>query len=101
MLDLTKIKVKYFQVKLPNGDVLHIKKPTQAMIKYVADMESLDMEEQLEKVYNFTVRVLNHNKEEKSYTLEDVHEILEFEVIQVLIEEYIKFVQDVAEKIKN
>lgn len=96
MLDLTKIKEEYFKIKLPNGDILNLKKPTQSIIKYISDIETCDEQEQQEKVFNFVVRIINRNKEEKTYTTEQIDNMLDINLMITLVEEYVKFVQQIA-----
>lgn len=98
MLDLTQIKIAYFDVTLPNGDILKLKKPTHSMMQQVIRMQNKETneEKQLKNLHEFVLMLINNNKEGNKYTIKDVESMFEIDLINVLIEHYMKFVTEVS-----
>lgn len=99
MLDLSVIKESYFDIKLPNGDILNLKKCTQGMLNTVIDMgekiKKANAKKAIDDIYSFATRIINRNKEEKEYTQEQIEDMLSFDVVTYFIEQYITWTFDV------
>lgn len=101
MLDLSVLTEKYFEIKMPNGEVLEIKKPTQKMAlefsnnkEFIKAQNSNDMETVLKIAMNRVETILNHNKEGKKISKDELAG-LSFDMINLIVESYIKWVQEV------
>lgn len=94
MLDLNKIKQECYKIKLVDGTVLKLKKPTQAMLitlydmKDIADSEDVEM---LEKLYEFLLRIFNRNLNDITYTKDDIEEILDIKTAMIFLQDYFDF----------
>lgn len=101
MLDLSVLKEKYFEIKMPNGEVLEIKKPTQRMALEFSNNKELiqaQKDQDVEKILRLTLNkvedILNHNRTGKKISREEV-DALTFDMIQLIVEEYLKWVKEV------
>jgi len=100
MLDLSLIKVKYCDIKLPNGDILNLLKCTQSMLGSVLEMSQkiqgdINNIEKLDEFYKLTTRVINRNKENKPYKQKQIEELLSIDVAMYLVEHYIKWTMEI------
>lgn len=71
-LDLSIFQEETFDIKFADGEMLHVKKPTEDLaIKILAHVniktDNLSAEEMLETTRDLTLSILNHNKDNKSY----------------------------------
>lgn len=99
MLDFTKTKKKFLNVKLIDGNTVMVRMPTKKIFDELIDLEdnlrNLDMgnREQIEEVYNITARVLSNNLQNKEISSEYLSEIFDVEDISILFSSYINFVK--------
>ena len=100
ILEKSSLQAAVHEVVLFDGSVIHLMKPSQAMV-----VELLGMEQGLENrttaemvaMYNsLLLRILNHNREGKAFTPAYLEEHFTcFEVGQALLQDYMEFVQEV------
>ncbi|MCI1958972.1 MAG: hypothetical protein LKJ25_05025 [Clostridia bacterium] len=94
MLDLGKVKQEQYKIKLADGTILKLKKPTQAMLitlyemKDIADSEDIEI---LDKLYEFLLRIFNRNLNDITYTKNDIEEILDIKTAMVFLQDYFDF----------
>lgn len=100
MLDLTVLVEKCFEIKMPNGEVVSIKKPTQRMAldlsnnKELIEAEKNKDNEKVIKIINDRVMiVLNHNKEGRVFKAEELTD-LNLDIIKLIVEGYLQWVKD-------
>ncbi|MGU8365164.1 hypothetical protein ACV3NC_14365 [Clostridium perfringens] len=100
MLDLTVLVDKYFEIKMPNGDVVSIKKPTQKMALILSNnaemleaQKNSDIETMLSKVNEKVAIILNHNKEGKVFTNDELN-LLNYDMIQAIVNGYLNWVKE-------
>ncbi len=100
MLDLTVLVDKYFEIKMPNGEVVSIKKPTQKMALDLSNNKELieaeknkDIEKVIKIINDRVMIVLNHNKEGRVFKAEELTD-LNLDIIKLIVEGYLQWVKD-------
>lgn len=100
MLDLTVLVDKYFEIKMPNGEVVSIKKPTQKMAldlsnnkELIEAEENKDIEKVIKIINDRVMIVLNHNKEGRVFKAEELTD-LNLDIIKLIVEGYLQWVKD-------
>lgn len=94
MLDLGKVKQEQYKIKLADGTVLKLKKPTQAMLITLYEMKNLEDSEDievLEKLSEFLLRIFNRNLNDIIYTKDDIEEMLDIESTMIFLNDYFDF----------
>lgn len=107
MLDLQKRKKKTFDVLLPGGEELHIKKANDDLLYSMEDFEkkvrSLNgVKEVFEEVKKLILQILNRNTDGKIFdgllfNMEDEEgdNIYDYSTCMLIFQEYSKFMQEV------
>ena len=104
MLDLTNHKKTYLQLTLPDKKetVLNIMQPTKELFTKMTEMSTriggmvgneLDA---LNEVYEVCAELISRNKENVSFTREELESILDFEDIVVFLRTYSAFVSEIV-----
>lgn len=95
MIDLTVNKNRFYEIKMPDGEVLKIKRPTQKMLLKMAAMQhsitDTNLEDSLESIFNLTVEILNWNTIGNTYTFDDLSDYISFQTAVLIIKEYLEF----------
>ena len=99
MLDLSTLKKQTYSIKLPDKEVLKIKKPSQGIYLKLRDFQDnhkgSDDVEVIESLYEILTDVFNRNINNRVFTLEEVKEITDHDIttLSLIIEDYLKFVE--------
>lgn len=97
ILDLSIFDEETLDVKMLDGTIVHLKKPTQslviAMIRLRELSESTPPEEALAALNGITLKIMNNNADGIVFTAEDVAE-LKLGVKNAIISEYSEFTLD-------
>lgn len=105
MLDLTSAFSALYQVKLFDGTVLSLKRPTQALQETILRLQKLGEDaKNSEKIMRETMaiftRILNRNSEGIEFTQEQIEEDYDYSVALLVIGDYLKYYnQEVVSKI--
>jgi len=96
MLDLnTVLDEKYYDIKLLDGKILHLDRPSQAMIEntLVVDKvaDSGNTEGTVKALAILFMRILNRNNEGIKFEYNELTEVYSFEVMGYVIEDYFNF----------
>lgn len=79
VLDLTAFVEETLDVKMPNGEIINLKKPTErmviAMINLREKANSGNPVEQLESITEMILLILNSNTNGKTYTDDDIQDL--------------------------
>ena len=97
MLDLTQYKRKTYDVKLPDGQRLKLKKPTQRFaltLVTLTEADTADLAEIFDNVIDVVVKALNHNEEGLKFDAAYVEENFNFEMCMALINGYAEFMTE-------
>ena len=102
MLDLSVFREQYFDLKLLDGEVLKLKKPTQRMVIEMMGYELIfkdtknhkNIEMMVDTFSQMILDILNNNANEKVFTKEFVEENFDFALGMTLVQAYMGFVQE-------
>lgn len=91
MIDLSKRKQELYKIKLEDGSVLKLRKPTQAMLMTMIDLsqEKEDEVEVLNGVFAVLTRVFNRNTDNRVFSQEEVQEMLDIETGMEVLQDYL------------
>lgn len=104
MLDLSSVKKQTYSIKLPDKEILKIKKPSQGIyikLKEFQDIHSgSDDLEIIEALYEVLTDVFNRNINDRVFTVNDLKAITDNEptMVALIIEDYLKFVETELKK---
>lgn len=93
MLDLTTQAKKLYEIKMPDGEILKLKMPTQGLLMKLMDMDKIikgnnDPMEVLNQLTAIVAEILNLNTDGKKFTIEDVANMLDFNIMMLVIQDY-------------
>lgn len=99
MIDLTRQVESTYEIKMHTGDILHINKPKQKLLKRLTAMETLtDSDMAIDEIYNILLTILNNNREGKKYTLSDIEDVITLDIALIILKDYI---EDTVAKLKK
>lgn len=105
MLDLTNTFGELYQVKMFDGTVLNIKRPTQALQQSIINLQKAgasakNIDKLMESTMDMFVRVLNRNDAGIEFTVEDMEDEYDYSVALLVIGDYLKYyASEVANKV--
>lgn len=105
MLDLAAAFSNPYQIKLFDGTVLNLKRPTQALQNSIIQLQKIGETEKdaavlLTETMKILRRVLNRNQEGVEFSQEDIDESYDFSVALLVISDYFKYYnKEIAEKV--
>lgn len=94
MLDLRKIKQDLYKIKLADGTILKIKKPTQAMLLTMVEFRNADEKEDIEllgDLYVLMLRIFNRNTNDIEFSMDDIQEMFALETALIVLKDYMDF----------
>lgn len=97
ILDLSVYQQTTFDITFPSGEVLKVKKPTQAIVIEMVALSQKDQNNQaalLESLVDVCAAVLSNNTEGKQFTAEWVSKELDIVMISAIIRGYSDFIQE-------
>lgn len=99
MLDLTKFKKNYFDIKLPNGILLNVNTPTKSVYSAIINIQNeMSVKSEIEVIadlYDLISVILSNNKQKKIISIQDVEDMLDFNMVQQILESYVGFISEV------
>jgi len=109
MLDLSVFQREYWEVKLFDGSIIHISKPSQRLVidmmavqQTFADLntnpDKYTVEDILKEFNDILMKILNNNKEEKKFTIKYIEQNFDLEIGNVFISEYMEFVNQIQNR---
>jgi len=109
MLDLSVFKKEYLEIKLFDGSVVNIGKPSQRLVIDMmavqqtfedlnANPENHKVEDILNEFNQILLKILNNNKEEKKFTIKYIESNFDLEIGNVFISEYMEFVNQIQNR---
>lgn len=102
MLDFTKIKKKFLNIKLIDGTTILVRMPTKKVFDTLLNLQDnlsdlkLEDKEQIAFVYDLTAEILSNNLENKKIESDYIAGILDIEDIQTLFMAYVQFVTGIT-----
>lgn len=100
MLDLSILKEKTWDVKLFDGEVLHVKRPSQRMVVEMMGYEKTfkkqkDIKKTLESFSNMLLDILNNNINDKQFDLTYVENNFDMAIGMAFVNSYMEFVKEI------
>lgn len=98
MLDFTKTKKKFLNVKLIDGNTISVRMPTKKVFDILLNLQDnlsdlkLEDKDQIAFVYDLVAEILSNNLENKKIESDYIAGILDIEDIQALFMAYVQFV---------
>lgn len=94
MLDLTVLNEQYFEIKLLDGSVINLKKPSQSLLMKFMGFKQDASELKTEDIIEIVLSILNNNKENKELKTEDI-ENYDIGILMAIIQGYAEFINEV------
>lgn len=91
MIDLTKKMFDYYEMIWFDGKKLEIKRPSQALLIDMMNLQKLPEDNQVEGMYDIVRAVLNNNTQERVFTKEEVDSI-DYSIVELILEDYLQTV---------
>lgn len=91
MLDLTKKMFDYYELVWFDGKKIEIKRPSQALLIEMMNLEKLPEDKQIEGMYDIVRAVLNNNTKNRVFTKEEVDSI-DYSIVELIMEDYLQSV---------
>lgn len=100
MYDMSKLKVRYFSMKLKNGKILDIEPPKMKILKKIATLTKIETDKDLneEDITNLTEAVslaLSKNKQGYNVSPEKVYEDYDLFEIMDFLSNYFEWVESI------
>lgn len=97
ILDLTAFKAELFELKLLDGTVLYLRKPTQAIFMQFLGFQNFDKSDPkvvLDVLRDMVLAILNTNTAGRNFTAEDIADY-DFGIMQAVVQGYSEFINEV------
>lgn len=92
MLDLSKVNDKLYEIKMIEGNVLHIRRPSQYFLQRIIEVRD-KAEEAIDTLYDIVLSIFNNNVDNKVYDKEYVSQF-DIGTIATILEDYIVFTSE-------
>lgn len=93
MINLQEIANNNYELIYFDGTVLHLKKPTQALLREllaVSELGDEEVDKMFDVVYTVITKTLNNNIEQRDFTEEQVREDFDIQTAFLFIQDYIE-----------
>lgn len=95
MIDLSKGKQSLYKIKLEDGTILQIKKPSQDLLLKMVDLQEIAQTENIIDLFDALIEIItiafNRNVIGKTFTQNDISEMLDVETAMAIIQDYLTF----------
>ena len=95
ILDLSVYEGKTFDVKLPDGTLLNIKKPTQALVIMIMGLEEKNGADVVSAMGELAARILSNNTNGKTFSVDWVNENTDISMLAAIINGYTDFMREI------
>lgn len=95
MLDMSKIKKRYFDIKLPNGLFLSVEPPKVKTLRQMSAIKAEDNEEAVKNMSELLVTVLKKNRQNRKIDIELIENTFDVDDIVTIFEAYVGWVSDI------
>lgn len=93
-LDLSLFVKQTLDIILPDGDIIHIKKPTQANVIKLMALQGTTEENALEAMDELTSIIMNSNTDGRTFSNEWLNEHLDWTMKTAIIRAYSDFINE-------
>lgn len=94
MIDLNTLNSKFYEIKLTDGSILRLKKPTQNTYIELASIKDLDRNNPAELLMTLrilTTKIFNGNAEGRIFTEDEIGEMMPLEIMLYVLTDYLNF----------
>lgn len=99
MLDLSVFQEQTLDIKMLDGEVVQIKKPTQALVIEVMKLRSVNEQDDgmeiISTLSGLVYKILNSNKAGKTFTREFIDKTLDFNMCMAIVQAYGEFIAEI------
>lgn len=99
MLDLSVFQEQTLDIKMLDGEVVQIKKPTQALVIEVMKLRNINTKDDgveiISVLSDLVYKILNSNKEGKTFTKEFIDKTLDFNMCMAIVQAYGEFIMEI------
>ena len=105
MYDMTKLKTRYFNMKLKNGKIIDIEPPRLKILRKIATLSKTKVNEELtesdvKNLIEATALALNKNRQEYRITAETIEEYYNIEDVMDFLNNYFDWINE-TQNLKN
>lgn len=93
-LDLSLFVKQTLDITMPNGDIIHIKKPTQANVIKLMALKDTTEDTALDAMSELVYIIFNSNTDGKHFTKDELDEELDLTMKVAVINAYNEFIQE-------
>lgn len=93
MIDLsTRRTQKLYSIKMPNGEVMRIKLPSQKLLMRIMDLQNYanDSAVAIDLIYEICREIFNLNTAGKVFSADEISEMLDFSTATIVIKDYLQ-----------
>ncbi len=99
MLDLTVYKTRYYEIKIGENNIVHLETPKKKQLKVLLNLtkkvDSKNLtEEDMDALYEAALIAFNKNKEGRTFTEEEIEELLGLNALYDFFKGYYSWVAD-------
>ena len=99
MLDLTVYKTRYYEIKICENNIVHLETPKKKQLKVLLNLtkkvDSKNLtEEDMDALYEAALIAFNKNKEGRTFTEEEIEELLGLNALYDFFKGYYSWVAD-------
>lgn len=101
MIDLSKKSFnELYKIKLQDGKILKLKKPTQSMLVKMLELSQMDEYgiEVLNDIFAITTMIFNRNDSDITFTQKDIEEMIDLDIAMTIIQDYLKYTTSILGK---
>lgn len=101
MIDLSKKSShELYKIKLYDGTVLKLKKPTQAMLTKLLELSQIDNYDVdiFNDIFSIVTMIFNRNNNGVLFTQKEIEEMLDLDIAMTVIQDYLKDAMNVLGK---
>lgn len=92
MLDLQKYKVKQYEIKWFDGEIIKINMPSQNLLQKMVTVDNLkEVNDQINEMKTILRELLNNNTSGRTFTVKEVNE-LALDVVEAIFMDYMDYV---------
>lgn len=100
VLDLSVFAEETLDITMPDGEVVKVRKPTQAIVIALMNLSEVqnnqkNSEELVNRFIEFCSVVLNNNKSGKKYSTDWISENLDFTMVSAIVQTYSEFIAEI------
>jgi len=93
-LDLSLFVNQTLDITMPDGDIIHVKKPTQNMIIKLMAFQNVEESKAFEALDELCLLILNANKEGKVFTKDWIDDNFDWTMKSAVVQAYSEFINE-------